>query len=142
MIEDCLYDSFCVKMDDYEDYKFFVFYVFCYNEESDDEIMMFELNVFVGLNYVVMIYKYKMGWFCKMDVVCLCYLKFMNCGVDFLLYVLIDGIMDEYFLILDWIDMCIDELEDEIYNKEVCGVMEEFLVLKRMIILICCVILF
>ena len=48
-----------------------------------------------------------------------------------LLYALIDGITDEYFPILDRIDMRIDELEDEIYNKEVRGVTEEFLALKE-----------
>ncbi|MEN3768955.1 magnesium/cobalt transporter CorA [Priestia megaterium] len=135
-IEDCLHDSPRAKMDDYEDYKFFVFHALRYNEESDDEITTLELNVFVGSNYVVTIHKHKMGWLRKMDAVCSRYPKFMNRGADFLLYALIDGITDEYFPILDRIDMRIDELEDEIYNKEVRGVTEEFLALKRTIILI------
>ncbi|MFE4090192.1 magnesium/cobalt transporter CorA [Priestia sp. YIM B13484] len=135
-IEDCLHDSPRAKMDDYEDYKFFVFHALRYNEESDDEITTLELNAFVGSNYVVTIHKHKMGWLRKMDAVCSRYPKFMNRGADFLLYALIDGITDEYFPILDRIDMRIDELEDEIYNKEVRGVTEEFLALKRTIILI------
>ncbi|MER2259637.1 MAG: CorA family divalent cation transporter, partial [Priestia megaterium] len=121
-IEDCLHDSPRAKMDDYEDYKFFVFHALRYNEESDDEITTLELNAFVGSNYVVTIHKHKMGWLRKMDAVCSRYPKFMNRGADFLLYALIDGITDEYFPILDRIDMRIDELEDEIYNKEVRGV--------------------
>jgi len=135
-IEDCLHDSPRAKMDDYEDYKFFVFHALRYNEESDDEITTLELNAFVGSNYVVTIHKHKMGWLRKMDAVCSRYPKFMNRGADFLLYALIDGYTDEYFPILDRIDMRIDELEDEIYNKEVRGVTEEFLALKRTIILI------
>ncbi|MEG8977209.1 magnesium/cobalt transporter CorA [Priestia megaterium] len=135
-IEDCLHDSPRAKMDDYEDYKFFVFHALRYNEESDDEITTLELNAFVGSNYVVTIHKHKMGWLRKMDAVCSRYPKFMNRGADFLLYALIDGITDEYFPVLDRIDMRIDELEDEIYNKEVRGVTEEFLALKRTIILI------
>lgn len=135
-IEDCLHDSPRAKMDDYEDYKFFVFHALRYNEDSDDEITTLELNAFVGSNYVVTIHKHKMGWLRKMDAVCSRYPKFMNRGADFLLYALIDGITDEYFPILDRIDMRIDELEDEIYNKEVRGVTEEFLALKRTIILI------
>ncbi len=135
-IEDCLHDSPRAKMDDYEDYKFFVFHALRYNEESDDEITTLELNAFVGSNYVVTIHKHKMGWLRKMDAVCSRYPKFMNRGADFLLYALIDGITDEYFPILDRIDMRIDELEDEIDNKEVRGVTEEFLALKRTIILI------
>jgi magnesium transporter len=135
-IEDCLHDSPRAKMDDYEDYKFFVFHALRYNEESDDEITTLELNAFVGSNYVVTIHKHKMGWLRKMDAVCSRYPKFMNRGADFLLYALIDGITDEYFPMLDRIDMRIDELEDEIYNKEVRGVTEEFLALKRTIILI------
>src|SRR6478609_8053529 len=111
--------------------KLFDFHPLRYNEESDDEITTLELNAFVGSNYVVTIHKHKMGWLRKMDAVCSRYPKFMNRGADFLLYALIDGITDEYFPILDRIDMRIDELEDEIYNKEVRGVTEEFLALKR-----------
>jgi magnesium transporter len=135
-IEDCLHDSPRAKMDNYEDYKFFVFHALRYNEESDNEITTLELNVFVGPNYVVTIHKHKLKWLGQMDAICSKHIKYMNKGADFLLYTLIDGITDEYFPILDRIGIRIDELEDEIYDEEIRGVTEEFLALKRTIILI------
>jgi magnesium transporter len=135
-IEDCLHDSPRAKVDNYEDYKFFVFHALRYNEESDNEITTLELNVFVGENYVVTIHKHKLKWLGKMDAICSKHTRYMDKGADFLLYALIDGITDEYFPILDRISIRIDELENEIYDEEVRGVTEEFLALKRTIILI------
>lgn len=135
-IEDCLHDSPRAKMDNYEDYKFFVFHALRYNEESDNEITTLELNVFVGPNYVVTIHKHKLRWLGQMDAICSRSTKYMDKGADFLLYALIDGITDEYFPILDRISIRIDELEDEIYDESIRGVTEEFLALKRTIILI------
>lgn len=135
-IEDCLHDSPRAKMDDYEDYKFFVFHALHYNEESDNEITTLELNVFVGPNYVVTIHKHKLKWLGRMDAICSRSSRYMKNGADLLLYALIDGITDEYFPILDRIGIRIDELEDEIYDEGVRGVTEEFLALKRTIILI------
>ncbi|MBO9130906.1 magnesium/cobalt transporter CorA [Bacillus sp. 165] len=135
-IEDCLHDSPRAKVDDYEDYKFFVFHALRYNEESDNEITTLELNVFLGPNYVVTIHKHTLRWLRQMDAVCSVSAKYMNRGADFLLYALIDGITDEYFPTLDRIGVRIDELEDEMYDEEVKEVTEEFLALKRTIILI------
>ncbi|MCP8967729.1 magnesium/cobalt transporter CorA [Ectobacillus ponti] len=135
-IEDCLHDSPRAKVDDYEDYKFFVFHALRYNEESDNEITTLELNVFLGPNYVVTIHKHKLRWLGQMDAVCCVSPKYLSRGADFLLYTLIDGITDEYFPILDRIGVRIDELEDEMYQEGVKEVTEEFLALKRTIILI------
>ncbi|WP_416825398.1 magnesium transporter CorA family protein [Ectobacillus polymachus] len=136
-IEDCLHDSPRAKVDDYEQYKFFVFHALRYNEESDDnEISTLELNVFLGPNYVVSIHKSKLLWLRKMDAVCSVSSKYMRKGPDFLLYTLIDGITDEYFPVLDRISVRIDELEDEMYEEGAKEVTEEFLALKRTIILI------
>ncbi|MGE7765586.1 magnesium/cobalt transporter CorA [Peribacillus sp. NPDC096540] len=135
-IEDCLHDSPRAKIDNYEDYQFFVLHALRYKEEEDKEITTLELNVFVGPNYVVTIHKEKLKWLGQMDMICSKNTKYMDKGADFLLYALVDGIMDEYFPILDRINIRIDELEDEIYDEEIRGVTEEFLALKRTIILI------
>ncbi|MFP7495030.1 magnesium/cobalt transporter CorA [Terribacillus saccharophilus] len=135
-IEDCLHDSPRAKVDDYDAYKFFVFHALRYNEESDNEITTLELNVFLGPNYVVTIHKHKLRWLGQMDAICSRSSRYMNQGADFLLYALADGITDEYFPILDRIGIRIEELEDEMYSEGVKEVTEEFLALKRTIILI------
>jgi magnesium transporter len=135
-IEDCLHDSPRAKIDDYDAYKFFVFHALRYNEESDNEITTLELNVFLGPNYVVTIHKHKLRWLGQMDAICSRSSRYMNQGADFLLYALADGITDEYFPILDRIGIRIEEIEDEMYSEGVKEVTEEFLSLKRTIILI------
>lgn len=135
-IEDCLHDSPRAKMDDYEDYYFFVFHALRYNEESDEEISTVELNVFLGPNYVVTIHKKKLLGLGKIAAVSLHHPRFLDKGADYLLYAMIDSITDEYFPILDRINTRIDELEDEMYERKNKEVTEEFLALKRTIILI------
>jgi len=135
-IEDCLHVSPRAKVDDYEDYYFFVFHALRYNEESDTEITTLELNVFLGTNYIVTIHKSPMSTIGRIAAICLRSKDYMNKGTDYLLYHIVDGITDEYFPILDRISVRIDELEDEIYYHEVEKITEEFLALKRTIILI------
>ena len=67
---------------------------------------------------------------------CLNSTKYLDKGTDFLLHTIIDGITDEYFPVLERIRARIDELEEEIYDYEPKEVTEEFLALKRTIILI------
>ncbi|MBN6186480.1 magnesium/cobalt transporter CorA [Aneurinibacillus sp. BA2021] len=135
-IEDCLHVSPRAKVDDYEDYYFFVIHALRYNEESDNEITTLELNVFLGTNYIVTIHKRPMPSIGRIAAVSLQSKKFMNRGPDFLLYSIVDGITDEYFPIMDRISVRIDELEDEIYEHQMKEITEEFLALKRTIILI------
>ncbi|WCK53613.1 magnesium/cobalt transporter CorA [Aneurinibacillus sp. Ricciae_BoGa-3] len=135
-IEDCLHVSPRAKVDDYEDYYFFVFHALRYNEESDTEITTLELNVFLGPNYIVTIHRKPMPTIGRIAATSLRSKLYMNKGPDFLLYSIVDGITDEYFPIMDRISVRIDELEDEIYEHQVEEITEEFLALKRTIILI------
>ncbi|WP_027414931.1 magnesium/cobalt transporter CorA [Aneurinibacillus terranovensis] len=135
-IEDCLHVSPRAKVDDYEDYFFFVFHALRYNEESDTEITTLELNVFLGPNYIVTIHRKQMPTLGRIAATSLRSKLYMNKGPDFLLYSIVDGITDEYFPIMDRISVRIDELEDEIYEHQVEEITEEFLALKRTIILV------
>ncbi|NME98964.1 magnesium/cobalt transporter CorA [Aneurinibacillus aneurinilyticus] len=135
-IEDCLHVSPRAKVDNYEDYYFFVIHALRYNEESDNEITTHELNVFLGPNYIVTIHKRPLPSIGRIAATSLRSKKYMNRGPDFLLYSIVDGITDEYFPIIDRISVRIDELEDEIYKHQMKEITEEFLALKRTIILL------
>jgi magnesium transporter len=135
-IEDCLQHSPRAKVDNYEDYHFFVFHALRYHEESDTEITTLELNVFMGPNYIVTIHKRPMPSIGRIAAACLKGKEYMNRGADYLLYSIIDGITDEYFPILDRLSIRIDEIEDEMYEHDMELVTEEFLALKRTLILI------
>ncbi|HEU4963095.1 MAG TPA: magnesium/cobalt transporter CorA [Bacilli bacterium] len=135
-IEDCLHDSPRSKVDKYEDYYFFVFHALRYDEEKEIEITTEELNIFLGKNYLVTIHKKPLYTIGRIAATCLRSSHFMNRGPDFLLYSMVDGITDEYFPIVDRMSTRIDELEDEIYSEPAHEITEEFLALKRNIVLI------
>ncbi|UOF91563.1 magnesium/cobalt transporter CorA [Fodinisporobacter ferrooxydans] len=135
-IEDCLHDSPRSKVDHYDDYYFFTFHALRYDEESEKEITTEELNVFLGKNYIVTVHKNPLHSIGKIAYRSLRALHFMDKGPDFLLYSIVDGITDEYFPIMERIMARIDELEDEMYEHPAQEITEEFLALKRTIVLI------
>src|SRR5665647_1637290 len=57
-LEDCLQESPRAKIDNYDDYFFFVFHALRYFEEAEeeDEISSIELDVFLGPNYIAVSY--------------------------------------------------------------------------------------
>jgi len=136
-IEDCLQTSPRAKVDKYDDYFFFVFHTPRYNEESDEEITTDELDVFLGPNYLVTIHKSSLPSVARIAKQCNNFkTNMMERGPDYLLYNLVDGIVDEYFPIIERLGERIDELEDELYLNPVKEVTEEMLALKRTILLL------
>jgi magnesium transporter len=135
-IEDCLHDSPRSKVDKYDDYYFFVFHALRYDEEREIEITTEELNIFLGKNYIVTIHKKPLQSIGRVAAASLRTSQFMSRGPDYLLYAMVDGITDEYFPIMERLSSRIDELEDEMYVEPAQEITEEFLALKRNIVLV------
>ncbi|KEO85075.1 magnesium/cobalt transporter CorA [Tumebacillus flagellatus] len=135
-IEDCLHDSPRSKVDKYDDYYFFVFHALRYDEEREIEITTEELNIFLGKNYIVTIHKKPLQSIGRVAAASLRTSQFMNRGPEYLLYAMVDGITDEYFPIMERLSSRIDELEDEMYVEPAQEITEEFLALKRNIVLV------
>ncbi|MCL6597866.1 MAG: magnesium/cobalt transporter CorA [Alicyclobacillus macrosporangiidus] len=135
-IEDCLHDSPRSKVDRYDEYYFFTFHALKYDEESDREVTTEELNVFLAKNYIVTVHRHPVQPIGRIASRSLRDPFHMNKGPDFLLYSIVDGITDEYFPIIERISARIDELEDEMYEHPAMEITEEFLSLKRTIVLI------
>lgn len=136
-LEDCLQESPRAKVDHYEDYSFFVFHAMKYNEEAeDDEITSIELDVFLGPNYVVTIHPTALYAVGEVARVCLKKPEMMNRGPDYLLYNLVNKLVDDYFPIVERLGERIDELEDEMYVHPAQEITEEVMALKRSIILL------
>ena len=136
-IEDCLQLSPRAKVDKYDKYYFFVFHALHYDEESEDEeITTSELDVFLGKNYIVTIHKRPLAAVGKIVKQCLSQSRLMDRGPDYLLYSIVDAIVDDYFPITERLGERIDELEDEIYINPAEEVTDEILALKRTILLL------
>ncbi|MGN1401582.1 MAG: magnesium/cobalt transporter CorA [Bacillus sp. (in: firmicutes)] len=134
-IEDCLQYTLRSKVDKYDGYTFFVFNDVAYHEESEEEITTEELNVFLGHNFLVTVHLNQIPAIGKLVRKVRYAPSFMKKGPDYLLYSILDEIVDEYFPILERISERIDELEDEMYINPAQEISEEFLALKRTIVL-------
>lgn len=135
-VEDCLSFSPRAKLDDYEDYYFFAMHAIRYDEESEEEVELVQLNVFLGQNFVVTVHRQPLQALGRLAKTSLKSPQFLNKGMEFFLYAIIDGNTDDLFPILDRIGIRIDELEDEIYGQPSREITEEFLALKRTILTI------
>jgi len=136
-VEDCLHYSPRAKLDNYGDYYFLLVHALRYDEESaDDEIELVQLDVFLGRNFVVTVHHKTLPVLGRMARVSLGSPVYLNQGVEFFLYSILDGNTDEIFPILDRINVRIDELEDEIYDQSSSAIAEEVLALKRTILTI------
>lgn len=137
-LEDCFQESPRAKIDRYEDYHFFVFHALRYFEEAEeeDEISSIELDVFLGPNYIVTIHPIALSAVGKVARICLRDTELMDRGSEYLLYKIVDNIVDDAFPIIERLDDRIDDLEDNIFLNKGQVITEEILALKRTIILL------
>ncbi|MGR6836092.1 magnesium/cobalt transporter CorA [Syntrophomonas erecta] len=137
-LEDCLQQSPRAKLDRYDGYYFFVFHALRYFEEAreEDEITSIELDVFMGSNYIVTIHPVALWTVGKVARVCLKDTEMMNRGPDYLLYRIVDNIVDDCFPVIDRLGERIDDLEDNIFLHRGREITEEILTLKTSVILL------
>jgi magnesium transporter len=137
-LEDCFQESPRAKIDRYDNYHFFVFHALRYFEEAEeeDEISSIELDVFLGSNYIVTIHPIALSAVGKVARICLKGTELMNRGSEYLLYKIVDNIVDDSFPIIERLDERIDDLEDNIFLNKGQVITEEILALKRTIILL------
>lgn len=136
-LEDCLQENPRAKIDDYEDYYFMVFHALRYFEEAEeeDEISSIELDVFLGSNYIVTIHPVALAAVGKAARISLRSDNLMNRGPDYLLYNIMDNIVDDSFPILARLGERIDDLEDAVFTSRGQAFTEEIMALKTSLIL-------
>ncbi|MBI2267207.1 MAG: magnesium/cobalt transporter CorA [Armatimonadetes bacterium] len=118
------------KVDEYPGYFYLVIYALAYSEE-DRQFTEREIDIFVGRNYMVTIHRDEIPavqqslqrWTQNPDM--------MGEGIGFLLYALVDRIIDEYFPVLDELDDRIEVLEQKIFEAFDPAALQEIFVLKR-----------
>lgn len=113
-VEDLSDEGTRVKIEVFDDYNFIVFY----NVFMDTKINKYEYDVVISDNYIItkdMRKEIKILEKIKNDKKALS--KILNKGPDFLLHIIMDRIIDSYFLILDRLDIVIEETEDKLFDE-------------------------
>jgi len=124
------------KMEDYADYIFVVIKMLQYNEE-DREVKAEQVSLILGSNWVTSFQENEGDVFdpvrerLKTDKG-----RIRKMGADYLVYALIDAVVDNYFAVLEKVGEEIEEIEDEIVANPSPVTLQAIHELKRQMILL------
>jgi magnesium transporter len=111
-IEDARHGHQRPKFEEYGDSLFFVLHMI---EPDGDELRVGEVNIFVGRNYVLSVRMRSERNFQDVRSRCEREPELMQHGTGYILYALMDAVVDRYFPILDNIETQLEVIEDNIF---------------------------
>ena len=127
-IDDLIEEGTRVKIESFENYAFIVLY----NLFLETRINKYEYDIVIGNNYIITKdarREIKILEKIKSDQKSLS--KILTKGPDFLLHVIMDRIIDSYFLIMDRLDIIVEETEDQLFNGGEKECIKKVIELKR-----------
>ena len=136
-LDDCLSRRQRPKIDEYKDYLFFVFHFPVFNREARVTTPG-QVSVFIGENYLVTLHSGELKPLVKLfrD----CYMnedarqENLDKGSGYLLYRILDRLIDYCLPIANKVSDNIEKVEDDIFAGEVRGTVREISILRRDII--------
>ena len=113
-VEDARHGHQRPKIEEYGDSVFAVMHLL---EEIDGEFNIGEVNVFVGQNYVLSVRNHSQQGFLGVRERCEREPHLLSHGSGFVLYALMDAVVDRYFPIMDRLESELEEIEEQIFAK-------------------------
>jgi magnesium transporter len=136
-IDDCLSRIQRPKIDEYKDYLFLVFHFPVFNSEARVTTPS-QLSVFIGENYLITLHTGDLKPLVKLFVDCQINEEtreeHFNQGTGYLLYRIIDRLVDYCLPILSKIGDNIEKVEDDIFSAEMPRAIREISILRRDVI--------
>jgi magnesium transporter len=129
-IEDCIAESHLPKLDDYGDYLFLVIHG-ARRGDPPGTFNTVDVNFFVGKRFLVTFHPEHTRSIDQTKERCVKNTQTLYKGIDFLLYEIMDRLVDNYFPILDDFDVVIDELEYEAFHNPTRATLDRIFSLKR-----------
>ncbi len=111
-IEDARHGHQRPKFEEYGDELFFVLHMI---EPDGDELRVGEVDIFVARNYVLSVRNDSERGFADVRERCEREPELMQHGTGYILYALMDAVVDRYFPILDNIETQLENIEDRIF---------------------------
>src|SRR5262245_42372965 len=112
-VEDAQYGHQRPKIEEYGDSLFAVLHLL---EQDADGLRVGEVNAFVGPNYVLTIRSHAEKGFQSVRARCESEPELLKLGSGYVLYALIDAVVDRYFPLLDAIETELENIEDRIFS--------------------------
>ena len=125
------------KIDEYKDYLFLVFHFPIYRKR-ERVLTSSQLSVFIGQNYLITVHKGELKPLVKLFRECQINKEsrqeYFSQGSGFLLYRILDRLVDYCLPILDKVGDSIEEVEDAIFSDRKRGTVREISMIRRDII--------
>lgn len=103
------------KIEEYGDVLFVVMHVL--ETEQDGSINVGEIGIFVGRNYVLSVRNRTRTSFLNVRTRCEQEPELLRHGAGFVLYALMDAVVDRYFPVAHQLEQELDEIEDRIFSR-------------------------
>jgi magnesium transporter len=111
-VEDARHGHQRPKIEEYGDSLFAVLHVI---ESAGDELSIGEVDVFVGRNYVLTVRNRTARGFTEVRARCEREPELLKYGSGYVLYALMDSVVDRYFPILDALEVELERIEERIF---------------------------
>ena len=128
--EDTLSPTTLPKYDSFPTYDFFIFRTVDVNV-SEHASETFKIAAFLGKNFLFTVHRRPLVAADSVYVRLPSDRRMMARGVDFLLYSIVDLMVDAHFPLLEQIEECVDALQDKIFDHAEDSQLDELLHLKR-----------
>ncbi|NJN52600.1 MAG: magnesium and cobalt transport protein CorA [Gammaproteobacteria bacterium] len=113
-VEDASHGHQRPKIEDYDESLFVVMHLI---DSVDGDLIVGEVNVFVGENYVLSVRSRSNQTFVAVRERCEREPELMKHGAGFVLYALMDAVVDRYFPILDMLETELETIEASIFSQ-------------------------
>ena len=114
-VEDARHGHQRPKIEEYGDMLFAVMHVV---EPTGEELRVGEIAVFVGLNYVLTVRHHSERGFQEVRSRCEREPDLLRHGSGYVLYALMDAVVDRYFPVLDALESELEQIEEHIFSPE------------------------
>jgi magnesium transporter len=130
-IDDALQESHVPRIDDWGDYIYVVLHAVTYDPEDEDRLDTLELDIFLGINYLITHHDNPILAIQRMWDMCQRDERHLRNGSDHFLYRLTDEVVASYMPVVEKLDEAIDLAEDQIFEHPTNATLEQIFALKR-----------
>lgn len=133
-IDDAINENHIPKLDDWEEYLLIIIPAFTYSGRSDQKLLVHELDVFLGPNFLVTYSPLKLDDLQNLWNSATLSRSWPSDYSDYLLYLLLDECVNGAVNVADQLHAELDDLEIQIFRGEDSETLEKLFTLKRNIL--------
>ncbi|HLO16881.1 MAG TPA: magnesium/cobalt transporter CorA [Anaerolineales bacterium] len=134
-IDDALQETHSPKIDDWGDYLYIVLNYMNAEENGDAwQTDIDELDIFLGKNYIVTHHDHPILAIDETWAACDRDERNVQAGADHLLYRIADNLVAGYMPAVEKIDLAIDQIEDQVFDRPSPRTLERLFALKRVLL--------